>query len=100
MLRLIKVTENSLTPLYQDGDYVLTSRVPILFGALKPGDAVVFRHEIYGTLIKIIERLDRARDEISVMGLHENSVDSRRFGPIHSGDIVGKVIGHIRKPER
>ncbi len=100
MLRLIKVTENSLHPLYQDGDYVLTSRIPILFGALRPGDAVVFRHEIYGTLIKLVDQFDRGKDEIRVIGLHENSVDSRLFGPVHSGDLIGKVIWHIRKPGR
>jgi hypothetical protein len=98
MLRLLKVTENSLHPAYQDGDYVLTSRIPILFKSLRPGEAVVFRQEIYGTLIKLVERVDRERQEIYVIGLREESVDSRRFGPIHYKDIIGKVIWHIPKP--
>ena len=100
MLRLLKVSGISLYPDYQDGDYVLTSRIPIHFRSLHPGDVIAFRHETYGTLIKIVQHLDHDRDEIYVIGLREDSVDSRRFGPVAHGDVIGKVIWHIRKPGR
>lgn len=98
MLRLLKVTGTSLVPAYRDGDFVLTSKIPILLRRLHPGDALAFRHEIYGTLIKLVQRVDLDRDEIEVVGLHEHSVDSRRFGPIHRRDVIGKVVWHIPKP--
>jgi signal peptidase I len=98
MLNLVKVTGRSLQPEYLDGDFVLTSKIPILFGKIQPGDVIVFRHEMYGVLIKIVTRLHRDRDEIFVIGLQEDSVDSRRFGPISFKDVIGKVIWHIQKP--
>lgn len=95
MLRLFKVTESSLYPAYQDGDFVLISKIPILFGRLKPGDTVVFRHPVYGTLIKQVQSLDGG--ELRVIGLVEESIDSRVFGPIRVQDVIGKVIWHIPK---
>lgn len=97
MLRLLKVTGRSLAPDYQDGDFVLTSRIPVLFGRLRSGDVVVFEHEFYGTLIKRVERIDAALDQLFVVGLPDDSVDSRRFGPVPRRSIRGKVIWHIRR---
>lgn len=99
MLRFLKVTEHSLQPAYRDGDFVLISKVPILFGGPRPGDTIVFHRDPYGTLIKLVQRVDLARDEIFVIGLAEESIDSRQFGPIHSKDILGKVIWHISRPD-
>jgi hypothetical protein len=100
MLRFLKVSESSLYPAYQDGDFVLISKIPILFGRLRPGDAVVFRHAIYGTMIKLVQQIGPGPGEIFVIGLSEESVDSRRFGPIPIHDLQGKVIWHIRRPTR
>lgn len=97
MCRLLKVTGQSLEPFFRDGDFVLISKIPILFGKIQRGDQIVFRHAIYGTLIKIIEALSAGGDSVSVVGVHSNSVDSHRFGPIYKGDIIGKVIWHLKK---
>ncbi len=96
MLRLIKVSGHSLEPVYQDGDFVLASKIPILFGRLKTGDVVVLRHKAYGLMIKIVERMDLQADRIYVIGLHDDSVDSRTFGPVGKKDLAGKVLYHIR----
>ena len=98
MFRLIKVTGRSLQPDYLDGDFVVASKIPILFGKLRPGDVIVFRHEVYGTLIKIVEWFHPDQDEIFVVGLQENSIDSRKFGPISLQDVIGKVIWRFQKP--
>ena len=98
MLKLLKVSENSLSPAYQEGDYVVVSIVPLLFGAPKRGDIIVFRHEVYGTLIKMVEAVAPGGEEFSVVGTRAESVDSRRFGPISRQNVVGKVIWHIKKP--
>ena len=96
MLRLLRVAGNSLAPTYQDGDYVLALS-PILVRAYRAGDIIVFRHHSYGTMIKQIEHVSPAGDEIYVVGTNEHSVDSRRFGPISKKDVIGKVVWHIKK---
>jgi nickel-type superoxide dismutase maturation protease len=94
MLKFIKVTGDSLYPDYREGDYVMVITVP--FFSFKRGDTIVFRHLEYGTMIKKIAQVEP--DGIHVVGNHPDSVDSRRFGPIKPGDVVGRVVWHIRKP--
>ena len=98
MLRFLRVTGDSLLPVYQDGDFVLVSKIPYLFDEIKQGDIIAFRHKEYGTMIKKVEDVASSVGEIHVIGTHENSVDSRRFGPITSDDMLGKVIWHVKKP--
>lgn len=98
MLRLVRVSGDSLTPEYQDGDFVLTLKIPIQLAWPRPGDTLVFRHPVYGTLIKKVERSEPPQRHIFVTGVHPHSVDSRRFGPIGPQDVIGKVIWHIRRP--
>ena len=97
MLRLIKVSGHSLEPVYRDGDFVLVSKIPILFGWLKTGDVVTLQHKAYGLMIKLVERMDLQADRIYVVGLHEDSMDSRIFGPVGKKDLTGKVFWHIRR---
>jgi signal peptidase I len=95
MFRLIKVSGHSLEPVYRDGDFVLVSKIPILFGRLKTGDVVIIKHKAYGLLIKMVERMDLTADRIYVVGLHDDSVDSRTFGPVGKKDLAGKVFWRI-----
>jgi nickel-type superoxide dismutase maturation protease len=98
MLRLLRVSGNSMLPVYQDGDFVLVSKIPYLFGTTKQGDVVAFRHEVYGTMIKKVQNVSSHTGQIYVTGTQQNSVDSRQFGPIAQGVVLGKVIWHLRKP--
>lgn len=98
MLRLLKVSGESLSPDYQDGDFVLMLKIPIFFNFLKPGDLVVFRHPEFGTLVKKIDWVDQPGAQVYVLGTHPLSVDSRQFGMIPIKDIEGKVIWQIKKP--
>lgn len=98
MIRLLKVAGGSLLPAYQDGDFVLVSKIPYLFSKIKRGDIIAFRQKEYSTMIKTVHSVTLSGDEIHVIGTQENSIDSRRFGPITRGDVLGKVIWHIRKP--
>lgn len=99
MLRIVKVTGDSLTPYVREGDFVLISKIPFLLNSLKVGDIIVFEHSTYGRLIKRIERFSADGALIFVIGSHEWSVDSRQFGPVDRSTILGKVIWHIRKPD-
>ena len=97
MLKLFKVSGDSLLPTYRQGDFVLASKIPYLFGTVQRGDVIVFRHRAYGPLIKTVASVAPEADEIRVIGTHDHSVDSREFGAIRRGDILGKVIWHIKK---
>jgi Predicted transcriptional regulator len=98
MVKLLKVTGASLEPSYQDGDFVLVSKIPIFFKSVHTGDVIVFQHEVYGTLIKRIERLVPEQNGYYVVGTREDSVDSRLIGIIAKNDVIGKVIWHVSKP--
>lgn len=96
MLRLLKVTGDSLTPEFQEGDFVLVSKIPFLFTPPSPGDVIAFNQAGYGLLIKRIQHI--APDgRINVTGTHTESIDSRVFGPVRRESILGKVIWHIQR---
>ena len=98
MLRLLKISGNSLEPEYQQGDFVLVSKIPLLFSAARPGDVVAFIHHAHGTMIKRVQSVSADGRSLFVVGAHPLSVDSRHFGSIASHSILGKVIWHVKKP--
>jgi signal peptidase I len=97
MLRLLKVTGESLTPEFKGGDFVLVSKIPFLITPPSPGDVVAFQQPGYGLLIKRIQDIT-SDGRLNVVGTHPGSVDSRVFGPIQRENLLGKVIWHIPKP--
>ncbi len=99
MIRLIKVSGSSLVPDYEEGDFVLIAKIPFFLNSYRVGDVVVFNHPVFGIMIKKIEQVLASGNEFFVVGSHERSVDSRQFGAVEKGVILGKVIWHIRKPE-
>lgn len=96
MLKLLKISGDSLAPEYQIGDFVMISKIPFLFIPPSPGDIIAFRQPGYGLLIKCIQQIT-ADGELIVVGSHPESVDSREFGPIKKENILGKVFWHIQK---
>jgi nickel-type superoxide dismutase maturation protease len=95
-MQIIKVTGESLSPFFRDGDYVLVAKFPFLLKRIKPGDILVFRHPLFGTMIKRLERLSPDGEDLFVVGEDAFSNDSRRFGPIRRADLVGKVVWHSK----
>jgi signal peptidase I len=96
MLRLLKISGSSLSPVYQEGDFVLVSKIPFLVRPPKVGDVVVFRRAPYGLLIKLVERV-LPDGKLWVAGTRPVSVDSYEFGPVKREDLEGKVIVHFKK---
>jgi signal peptidase I len=96
MLRLLKITGDSLTPEFQGGDFVLVSKIPFLFIPPSPGDIIAFHQPGYGLLIKRIQHIN-SDGLVSVIGTHPESIDSRVFGAVRRQDILGKVIWHIQR---
>jgi nickel-type superoxide dismutase maturation protease len=96
MFKIIRITGDSLLPVYQEGDFVLVAKIPFLLKLPRQGDVVIFRHAVYGQLIKEVERV--TPQGMYVIGSHERSVDSRQFGVVPWEALVGKVIWHVAKP--
>ena len=96
MLKLLKIVGDSLTPEYQNGDFVMISKIPFLFVPPSTGDIVAFHQPGYGLLIKRIQGVNQD-GSVNVIGAHPDSIDSRVFGPVNKNNVLGKVIWHIRK---
>lgn len=95
MFRIKKVTGDSMSPDYHQGDFVILLTLPFFIRRLKIGDVIAFEHQLYGSLIKRIASFDPETSQVFVEGTHPDSLDSRRLGSIDPGRIRGKVIAHI-----
>ncbi len=100
MLKIIRVHGESLSPEFQPGDYVLLRTGKRAVRAIQAGDVIVFRQAAYGTMIKRVQQIEPESGWLHVRGTHPASVDSARFGPIPPEEVIGKVIGHIRRPRK
>lgn len=100
MLRVIKVTGESLSPDYREGDYVVVTTIPFFLNRIQVGDVIVFRQPSYGTLIKKVAQVERAGEQFFVVGAHPDSVDSRHFGSVPRHALIGRVIWHILRSAR
>ncbi len=96
MIRILRVHGHSLSPEFEDGDFVLSLKFPIFF-PIRAGDTIVFRKPDYGLLIKQVERLDQQAGLYWVRGTHPYSVDSHTIGAVSKPEILGKVILKISK---
>lgn len=97
MLKILKVTGNSLSPFFLPGDYVLVLRTPRRFKNLSPGDFVVFNHREYGRLIKQVIRNNPSGTYIETEGIHPDSISTQEIGRVHYENIIGKVCRKIRR---
>lgn len=88
-----------MSPDYKNGDFVLLITTPFFLNRLKTGDTIIFKHQLYGTLIKRITSFDPETAEAYVEGTRSDSLDSRRLGTIRRDAIRGKVIAHFPRPE-
>lgn len=94
----MRISGASLAPAYQDGDYVLLSRLSLRLRKPRPGDTVVFVLPPYGTLIKRVDHILPGGEAVFVLGTDPLSTDSRLFGPVSINRLSGRVIAHIRRP--
>ncbi|MFQ5553450.1 MAG: nickel-type superoxide dismutase maturation protease [Thermoplasmata archaeon] len=91
-LRRFRIQDRSMEPALREGDQVIVSPLPYLWGRPSVGDLVVLHHPFENRfLVKRISRVEGS--QISLMGDNRrHSTDSRDFGPISPEHIVGKVL--------
>ena len=90
-----------MSPNYHAGDYVVLSKSRRALGALKPGDVIASHQIAYGVMVKRVQEVEAGSGLVTVVGDNPDfSTDSRRFGPIHTSDIIGKVVWHIGRDDR
>jgi len=97
MFKILKIHGDSMSPDFQEGDFVIILTASFILNRLKVGDDIIFSHKLYGTLIKRIASFDPNTAGVYVEGTSEDSLDSRRLGTIRSENIKGKVIAHFSK---
>lgn len=99
MIKIIKVTGNSLSPFFLPGDYVLVIRMPRHYKSLSPGDFVVFNHSEYGRLIKQVVLNNPSETYIETAGIHPDSLSIQKIGRVHYKHIIGKVFRRVHRKE-
>ncbi len=84
-----------MEPTLREGDHVITSPLPYLWGRPSVGDLVVLRHPFEDRfLVKRISRVGGR--QVDVVGDNlPRSTDSRVFGPVSIDRLVGKVLLHL-----
>lgn len=97
MIKILKVSGDSMSPDFREGDFVLLATASFFLKRLKVGDTIVFQHKLYGMLIKRIASFDGETAEAYIEGTRPDSLDSRRLGTIRRENIRGKVIAHFSK---
>ena len=97
MLKIIKVTGNSLSPFFLPGEYAIIWHSNRSIRNLSPGDYVVFDHDQYGMLIKKVVRNKPVDSFIEAEGIHPDSLSGQEIGKIPYQNIVGKVIRRIHQ---
>lgn len=89
MYQIFKIRGNSMVPQFKNGDYTIILKRPFC-QKIDIGDTIVFKKDIYGTLIKKV--VDVNIDGYYVLGTGKDSEDSRHFGIVKWHEVIGKVF--------
>lgn len=83
-----------MEPLLNAGDRIMINNLAYLFSKPKLGDIVAFQAENQRGYI-LLKKIDKCLpyNHYFLVGVNENdSLDSRQFGPIKRGQILGKYL--------
>jgi len=98
MIKLIKVTGNSLSPSFLDGDYVIIRSRNSRAATYEPGDVVVVNHRELGLIIKQVLHNHPDLESLELMGTHPASISAKKIGLVPYHSVLGKVLFHIKRP--
>ena len=83
-------------PLYNDGDYVITSSIPLIFNRIRENSIIVFNSPVFGILIKKVSSSDN-KGIFYVTGINPDGISSEKIGPVKKDEIIGTVLLHIKR---
>lgn len=97
---VLRVSGPSMAPALRDGDFVLVRGVRP--ARVRPGDVLVARHPARGDGLLIVKRAAR-REDAGWWLLSDNEFvtsDSREFGAVPDGLVLGRAVLRLRDPCR
>ena len=89
MLKLFKISGDSLYPFYKNGQRVLCRKI-LSKTNINIDDTVVFEKESYGMMIKKVKHIENST--YFVQGTNPYSIDSRDFGTLTQEELKYKVV--------
>ena len=89
---IYKIKGDSMSPSIENNSFVLMKS----FRKKKINKFFVFKHKIYGKLIKKLVKIDSS-NHFWFEGEHQYSISQKQVGPINESDIEGQVIVSISK---
>ena len=98
MIKLIKVTGNSLSPSFLDGDYVLIGTRKRKLASYKIGDILVADHQLLGLIIKRVRANHPDTQTFELEGTNPASISSQKIGLVPYQAVLGEVLLHIKRP--
>ncbi len=96
MLKIIKITGDSMLNKYKNGDFVLILKSPFFKYLLKEEKDVVFKKEPYGIMIKSISKINKKNKTLDLKGLNKKSISKELLKNVPYKNILGIVIKKFR----
>lgn len=91
-LRVIRIQGNSMMPLAQDGDFILSK--PLIWPSkIQVGNVIVFKYAYLGYVLKVVSLVES--DTVRVQGLSSLSAKPEYFGQVPIGDIKGLAFAVV-----
>ena len=89
---IYKIEGNSMSPSIENNSFILMKS----FKEKKINKFFVFKHHIYGKLIKKLVKID-VSNRFWFEGEHKSSISQKKIGPIKECDVEGQIIVSISK---
>lgn len=99
MFQVFRVQGQSMSPVLNDGDYVLASPWAIFLSGplgLKVGSLVVVQHPQYQVIVKRLVKLDQD-GRFLLSGENSASVSSKQMDWCNQSQVLGRVLLKIRQ---
>ena len=87
---IYKIEGDSMSPSIENNSFVLLKS----FKEKKINKFFVFKHKIYGKLIKKLVKIDSS-NHFWFEGEHQCSISQKQVGPIKECDVEGQIIASI-----
>jgi len=86
-----------MSPLYNDGDYLITSSIPLIFNRISENSVIVFNSPVFGILVKKVSSYDDDKGIFYVKSINPAGLSSEKIGPVKKDEIIGTVLLHFKR---